>query len=250
MIVFWNGSLVEGGVVSLPVSDPLFLRGEGIFETIRADGGLPCLWERHERRLRKSALKMGLSVPEDGILQERVIEVLRANGLKSARVRITVGPEILITAEPLPERPPEVAAVTSAVPVNDLSPLAGIKATSYAENMWLVRQSGVDEVIRPNTRGELCEGCLSNVFFVKDGRIHTPSLETGCLPGVMRAEIVERVPVVEGRWPLEVLAEADEIWLSNATSRLRLVRQLDGRALPPSGGRLAEVRAAAGLAGN
>lgn len=226
--------MVEEGVVSLPVTDPLFLRGEGIFETIRAEGGQPCLWERHYERLGHSAARMGWDVPGSEWLLGQIEELLAANGLSSARVRVTIGKELLITAGELPPAVEVVTAITSDCPVNERSPLAQVKCTSYAENMVLLRESGVDEVIRPNTRGELCEGCVSNVFFVKDGRIHTPSLDSGCLPGVMRAHLMCQVAVGEGRWGMDVLKDAEEVWLTNAIRGLRSLSFLNGRKLESS----------------
>ncbi len=231
MIVSWNDRLIEGGEFSLPVSDAVFLRGEGAFETIRAEGGEPCLWTQHHARLCFSAKKLGLVVPGRAVLLDTIRRVIAANHLESARVRVTLGEGCLISAEPLPEEGGEIHVVTSSCPVNERSPLAQVKSTSYAENMILLRESGFDEVIRPNTRGEICEACISNLFFVKDGVLHTPSLKTGCLPGVMRQEVVQHLEVQEGEWPMEVLDSVDEIWLSNALRRLRPVASIDGREL-------------------
>ena len=89
-------------------------------------------------------------------------------------------------------------------------------------------------MIRPNTRGEICEGCISNLFFVKEGLIHTPSLKTGCLPGVMRGELVRNLEVREGEWPMELLEEVEEIWLSNALRRLRPLTTFNGREMAKS----------------
>jgi branched-chain amino acid aminotransferase len=231
MIVSWNDRLIENGEFALPISDGVFLRGEGIFETIRAEKGEPCLWRAHFERLCSSAKKLGLKIPDEGGLLESVRRVIEANELGSARVRLTLGEGCLVSAAELPEETSEIHVVTSSCPVNELSPLAQVKCTSYAENMILLRESGVDEVIRPNTRGEVCEGCISNLFFVKEGVIHTPSVKTGCLPGVMRGEVVRNLEVREGEWPMELLEEVDEIWLSNALRRLRTVTTFNGRKM-------------------
>ena len=122
----------------------------------------------------------------------------------------------------------EMHVVTYDCPINEQIPLAQIKCTSYAENMFLLRESGVDEVIRPNTRGEICEGCISNLFFAKNGLIYTPSLQTGCLPGVMRQEVMRHIEVREVEWAMADLKSCDEIWLSNALRRLRAVTSIDG----------------------
>lgn len=249
VIASWNGRLMRDGTLPLPLTDEVFLRGRGVFETIRAENGRPLLWDRHFARLRNAAGCFGWKLPGKDVLEEQIIEVTAANGLEQARVRITVGREILITAEPLVERPWWATAVSSTVPVNERSPLAGIKCTSYAENMWLLGEVEEDEVVRPNLRGDLCEGCVSNVFFVKNDRIHTPALDCGCLPGVMRAELLSCLSVEEGHWPIEVLREASEIWLTNATGRLRAVSRFDGRALDRDCPRFWEARTRLGLVG-
>ena len=243
MIVSWNGELVEEGEVLISAFDPMLLRGQGVFETIRVVEGEPRFWEEHYNRFRRSGDSIFPDAPLRDELETQLRKVVEANGLKNARVRITFGTNLLITAEPLDDDVPTVSAATAEnYPVNERSPLAKIKCTSYAENMRILWQFGVGEVIRPNTRGELCEGCISNVFFVRDGRIHTPSLETGCLPGVMRTQLIRRNKIEEGTWPLEVLLDADEIWLSNAIRRLRCVVTLDGRKMPPASDLFWEIR--------
>jgi branched-subunit amino acid aminotransferase/4-amino-4-deoxychorismate lyase len=231
MIVSWNGHLIEGGEFTLRVSDGVFLRGEGVFETIRTDKGEPCLWNQHFERLAYSAKKLGLIIPDQLVLLDWIRRVIVANQLLSARLRVTLGEGCLISAESLPEEQAEIHVVTSDCPINEQSPLAQIKCTSYAENMLILRQSGVDEVIRPNTRGEICEGCISNLFFVKSEMIYTPSLQTGCLPGVMRQEVMRHIEVREVEWAMADLKSCDEIWLSNALRRLRAVTSIDGRDL-------------------
>ena len=231
MIVSWNGHLLEGGEFTLRVSDGVFLRGEGVFETIRIDKGEPCLWNQHFERLAYSAKKLGLKLPDQLVLLDWIRRVVVANQLLSARLRVTLGEGCLISAESLPEEQAEIHVVTSDCPINEQSPLAQIKCTSYAENMFLLRESGVDEVIRPNTRGEICEGCISNLFFVKNDVIYTPSLQTGCLPGVMRQEVIRHIEVREVEWAMVDLKSCNEIWLSNALRRLRAVTSIDGRDL-------------------
>ncbi len=243
MIVSWNGGLVEEGEISISAFDPMLLRGQGVFETVRVVDGEPRFWGEHFERLSRSGDSLIPEMPKREVLESQIQEVVEANELKNSRVRVTLGTNLLITAEPLEDDIPIVnVAIADHWPVNERSPLVGIKCTSYAENMRILRQFGTGEVIRSNTRGELCEGCISNVFFVKEGRIYTPSLETGCLPGVMRSQVIRRNRVEEGKWPLEILLEADEIWLSNAIRRLRCVSILDGKEMPPPSDFFWEVR--------
>lgn len=238
MIVSWNGRLIDEDEVRVSPFDGGLLRGEGVFETMRADQGKVCHWPRHYARLLRSAQKLSLEVPDPLVLENRLEDVLRANQLlkEPARIRLTLSGNILVTAVTLPVRSERYRVGISEYPINERGPLVGGKVCSYAENMTILKQSGLDEMIRPNTQGELCEGCLSNVFFVMGGEIRTPSLETGCLPGISRELVLERFPeVVEGEWPIEILKEADEVWLSSSTRILSWVDELDGREMGPPG---------------
>ena len=223
---------MEAEEVKVSLAEALLLRGEGVFETIRVAAGEVLYFADHYRRLTASAKRLGLQVPEQKLLADRIKGVFAQNGLSEARVRVTLGANCLITAEMLePEQlTVDVSTLGKDYPVNEQSPLAGVKCTSYAENMVLLRLGEVDEVLRANTRGELCEGCLSNVFFVKNGKVHTPALETGCLAGVMRQQVMKVIEVEEGIWPFEIVNEADEIWMSNSIRRLRFVSSIDGKS--------------------
>ncbi len=242
-MVYWNDTLMDAGAVGIPIGDHTFLRGEGVFETIRAKQGGPVFWRDHAARLSKSAERLFLSLPEEGLLRGRIEELLEANRLRDARVRITLGENCLITAAPLQVRESGVKlGLRPEYPINERSPLAGIKCTSYAENMTILRSSQESEVLRPNTRGELCEACHSNVFFRIADRLFTPSLETGCLPGVMRKQVLARTSVEEGVWPYEMIKEAEEIWLSNSINKLCWAESLDGEKLAKPSALFHELR--------
>jgi len=196
-------------------------------------GGEPLYFSDHHRRLTSSARRLGVSVPQEEALREELKELVSKNDLREARVRVTLGENCLITAEALEpeEMGVEVSTLGEKYPVNERSPLVGMKCTSYAENMLLLRLGGTGEVLRSNTRGELCEACLSNLFFERGGKVYTPSLETGCLPGVMRQQVMKVIEVEEGCWPFEILREADAVWLSNSIRRLRFVSAIDGKSM-------------------
>ncbi len=235
---------MEASAVGVPIRDATYLRGEGVFETIRAIGGEPLFFEDHYQRLKKASAFFSFVIPDEKNLHERVRKLLEVNQLQEARIRITLGENCLITTLPLePESLGAKATLAPQAPINERSPLAGIKCSSYAENMSLLRLAKSDEVLRPNTQGELCEGCLSNVFFIKEGRLFTPSLASGCLPGVMRKQVLACTAVEEGSWPFEVLQEVDEIWLSNSIRRLRYVSEIDGKKMPAPSPLFHELRA-------
>lgn len=242
MIVSWNGKIVDGEEVFGLLNDPLVLRGEGVFETIRGEGERVYHFGAHYQRLARGAEILGLPCPEKAALEETMAGLLKKTGHPFSRIRITLGRNCLVTVEELVLRDGDWKVMTSAIPVNHRSPLAGVKCSSYAENVLILRNTPCDEVLRPDLDGNLSEGCLSNVFFIHEGQLCTPELSTGCLPGVMRGRIIEIAKVVEGKWPIAILKEASEIWLTNATRGILRVGEIDGREMPPACERLAEIR--------
>ncbi len=243
--IWCNGSWREDGRLEIAAADRGLLHGLGLFETMLAlDGRLP-LWDRHLARLRRSCQRLGWPEPED--LTEIIRELLEKDDLAHgpARVRLTLtagsvaGADGLtfVQAARLPETPAFVAAIISPWPRNERSPLAGLKCASYAENLLaldVARQAGCSEAIFFNTAGHLCEAAMANVFVVLDGRLVTPPLASGCLPGVARSLVLELSGADEADVTVEDLARAEAMFLTSATRGPVPVRQLDGREFPGS----------------
>jgi branched-chain amino acid aminotransferase len=208
---------------------------------------------------------MGLPEVDDDACRAGVAAVLDGQDLPLGRIRITytggpaplgsgrgdAAPTLVVVAAPLPAPATEVKAVTVPWPRNEMAALAGVKVTSFAENVHALaeaRKVDASEAILPNTRGNLCEGTGTNVFAVVDGVLVTPPLMAGCLPGVTRALVLEVVPEVdEDDVPMPRLAEADEVLLTSTTRDVQPLRMLDGRPLPGVDGSWAQ-RAMAALA--
>lgn len=262
--VWINGSLVDPDEASVPVSDHGFTVGDGVYETLRTVGGRPFAVGRHLARLRRSALLVGIEVPRsDRALREVLAQVIGAAAVPEARVRITLTagpggpgtrrgdgpPTLVVSAGPLDTWPAEATAVTVPWPRNEMSALAGAKATSLAESVHALaeaRRVGASEAILPNTRGDLCEGTGSNVFVALGGELVTPPLTAGCLPGVTRALLLEALPTVdEADVPVPHLSQADEVLLTSTTRGVQPLRALDGRPLPGRQGPWAQASMAA-----
>ncbi|MDQ2650826.1 MAG: aminotransferase class IV, partial [Actinomycetota bacterium] len=131
---------------------------------------------------------------------------------------------------------PSTAVVTVPWTRNERSAVAGIKTTSYAENVRALARAherGASEALFANTVGQLCEGTGSNVFVVVDGTVLTPPLSSGCLAGVTRALVLECHDVTEQDLPLDVLRTADEVFLTSTGRDVQAVHQIDDRALDP-----------------
>ncbi|WP_313407933.1 aminotransferase class IV [Aeromicrobium sp.] len=230
--------------------------GDGVFETAAVIDGRPFALTRHLERLATSAEGLGIGRPDLDLVREGVERTLEGQDLPFGRVRITVtsgagplgsprgdaGLTHIVVTEPA-ERPPEVSSIVT-VPWtrNEHGALAGLKTTSYAENAKMVeyaRARGASEAVMANTRGDLCEGTGSNIMYVLDGQIVTPTLESGCLAGITRALALEWLSddfdVVERDAPIEVLADADEVMLVGTTRTIQAIGRVDDRELPAPG---------------
>lgn len=249
MSVWINGELVPDEDAKISVFDHGLVTGDGVFETVKVVAGTPFALSRHLARLRVSALGLGLADPDLGQLRAAAVAVIEASPrVALARLRITVTGGIaplgseranspLTAVVALGEQKPPSSAVDVAVvpwPRNEHGAMAGIKTTSYAENVRALAyaaERGCNEAIFANTAGNLCEGTGSNVFVVLGGRVITPRLSAGCLAGVTRALVIEWAGAVEEDVPLAALAEADEAFLTGTTRDVQPIRTVNGSAL-------------------
>lgn len=262
MKVWVDGSVCDEGDARVSPFDHGLLTGDGVFETVRAYNGKPFALERHLDRLKASGDGLGLEMPDLERLRSAVREVLSANGLHEARVRITVtggrsplgsvrgadGPLVIVAAAAHTDYEPDVSVAIAPWPKSERSAVAGLKTTSYAENVvalaW-ARDRGAGEAIFANLAGNLCEGTGTNVFLVLDGSLITPPLSAGCLAGVTRALVVEALDVEERDVPAGALAGASEAFLTSTTREVHPIRTVDGTSLSECPGPHTERAAAA-----
>lgn len=243
-----NGALtpVEQGVVG--VVDHGFTVGDGVFETLKIDKGVPYALTRHLRRLARSAAGLDLPIPDESLVRDAVSQVCARGGydLGVLRITYTSGPgplgsargeqgcTLAVVSMPGKPWPPSTKVHVSQWPRNERSPIAGLKTTSYAENavaLAAAKQVGASEAVMANLAGQLCEGTGSNVFVVVAGEVLTPPLSSGCLAGVTRGLVVEWFDVTEAVLPLDVLDSADEVFLTSCTRDIHPVHSVDDRLL-------------------
>lgn len=253
MRVWFNGSLLDDPQDSvIRVDDHGITVGDGVFETLKVVDGQPFALTRHLQRLRASAAGLGLPEPDPEEVRRGVTAVLDGMPLALGRLRITLtagpaplgsgrgdGPASLIVVADAMEPAPESTAIRRVPWVrNERGALAGLKTTSYGENVVALaraRESGASEAIFANTVGNLCEGTGSNIGYVIGGEARTPSLASGCLAGVTRALLLEWCDVVEVDEPIGVLDEAEEVFLVSTTRDVQPVHRLDDRDLGAPG---------------
>ena len=251
--VWVGGSLRDPVDARVSALDHGLTVGDAVFETCKVVDGVPFALTRHLRRLATSAEGLGLNPPDDGQVRGAVDAVLDAARVPLGRLRITwtagVGPlgsdrsdspgTLVVAASETEPWPLAVGATTVPWTRNERSATAGLKTTSYAENVLALRyarERGGSEALMANTRGELCEGTGSNVLVVVDDVLVTPPLGSGCLAGITRELLLEwageeGLPVQEQAVPFDVLQDVEEVLLTSSTRNVQPVSALDGRPL-------------------
>lgn len=263
MIAIINGVYSENAAV--PVNDRGFTLGDGLFETIPLYAGRPFLLDRHLSRLRDSAEIISLRIPfADTDIANAATNLAKRGGISRGVARLTVtrgvgprgygiadcdSPTWVVTVEPYEpmsqekwERGFALASVT--IRKNASSPLSGVKSTSALERIMILdeaKSSGADEALVLSTQGHIACGSAVNIFWTRDGRVETPSLDCGILPGVTRGMVLElagseKLKTVEGRFPPSVLAEAQEVFVTNSLIGIVPVTRIDGREISANPG--------------
>ncbi|MGM0592385.1 MAG: aminotransferase class IV, partial [Halobacteriota archaeon] len=214
-----DGELVSADEASVNVRDRGFMYGDAAFETLRAYGGDVFEWEAHAARLRETCelLQLDHGLTDDD-LRGRIQEALDANGLGDAYVRLSVTRGVQpgkLTPDPAVE--PTVVVVVSELSrggrggptvwdgaatlqtvktrrIPDRSLPARAKTHNYLNGILArleLRVTGADEAMLLDASGRVTEGATSNVFFVSDDALCTPSLDGPVLPGVTRSVVLE-----------------------------------------------------------
>jgi branched-chain amino acid aminotransferase len=253
MHVWVNGQLLRDPEAPvLGVTDHGFTVGDGVFEALKVVDGRPFALSRHLARLVRSAHALGLPDPDLDVFRNAVTEVLAQEHLALGRIRITYTagsaplgsargdgmPTAVVVAAPMQPAPKTTTVARVPWPRNERGALAGVKSTSYAENVVALAEAarhGAGEAIFANLAGHLCEGTGSNVGYVIDGEVRTPTLASGCLAGVTRELLLEWYDVQEIDEPVEVLDSADEIFLLSTTRDVQGVHRVDDRDVPAPG---------------
>ena len=260
-----NGEVVSANEATVPVRDRGFMYGDGVFETLRVYGGEPFAWPAHRDRLRRGADRLGFgdAVPDD--LRERVDATLAANDFAEAYCKVSVtrgsqpgtltpdpevDPTVVVYVAPLPRggvdgesvwddpatiqtvrtrRPPDAALPADAKTHNYLPGiLARLELRRAATDDF-----AADEAVMRDADGHVAEGATSNLFFVDSGVLKTPSADLALLPGVTRSVVLELAAAEEftvetGRYTVDDVREADEVFLTNSTWEIRPVTSVDG----------------------
>ncbi len=253
--VFLNDKLVDIDKACISVTDSGFLYGAGLFETMRANNGVVFSLKDHLDRLFFSAASLSVPIEETydkKYITDAIYKLLKANKLTEARLRLTLTsgpmvredeqqkPTLLIIATKLTPYPDEyyrngVLVVLSPFRQNIAEPIYGHKTTSYFSRMLALKwahQKRAAEALWFTVDNRLAEGCISNVFLVKDSILYTPFIRTPILAGVARKTVFQiafrdSIELVEKDLYIDDVLAADEIFLTNVIMQILPISRVE-----------------------
>ncbi|MFD2444285.1 aminodeoxychorismate lyase [Bacillus sp. CGMCC 1.16607] len=268
MFIYMNGKIVSKEEAFVSAFDHGFLYGVGLFETFRVYDGHPFLLEDHLQRLNQGLNELCIERNFSKEEVEKVLSLLLGeNGYKDAYIRLNVSagigelglsaepyqePNIIMYSKPLPkagkdiqEKKAQLLAIRRNTPEGNYR----LKSHHFLNNILAKREIGsaLDiEGIFLTANGELAEGVVSNLFWIKKGKIYTPSLETGILNGITRQFVMklgEQIgfEVDEGFYRPEELNDADEIFITNSIQELVGICQWNHRNFPGKEGEVTRL---------
>ncbi|MCF8720608.1 aminotransferase class IV [Nitrospina gracilis] len=254
-----NGTISDNAYIS--VLDHGFLFGDSVYEVVSTIQGRPVFLAEHMRRLRRSAAALNLGIPySDEKFAEEIGRTLNSANNSESYIRMIVtrgvgeldldptsctSPNVIIMVKEAVVYPQEnydkgihLALVSVKRNLKEsLNP--GLKTGNYLNNVLAkmeANRTGAADALMLNASGYLTECTTSNIFFVKDGRIFTPSLDCGILEGITREKILwlareNGFLVEEGEWPPEALEQAEEAFITGTVKKVMPVTWLNGRPI-------------------
>jgi aminodeoxychorismate lyase len=256
-VIYLNKVMLEATKARVAPVSSAMLYGRGVFTTVAIYNGKPFRWPDHWRRLKDHAERLDVDLTEanENNVGEAIRKLVAVNQVKNGRARVILlarsGRDVwktkkasprktdllIMTGEPQKIPVAGMSLAVSPYRFNTFSPLSGIRSLNYLEQVlsWEEAQArDFDEAVMLNERGEIVSATMANIFWVKGGTLHTPTLSTGAIAGVTRAAVIQLVnklfiPIIEGVYDLADLAEADEIFLTSASLGLATVTTFDFR---------------------
>jgi branched-subunit amino acid aminotransferase/4-amino-4-deoxychorismate lyase len=253
MKAIFNHNTIQTGDLKLQSLYRATFYADGFFETMRAENGLIPLWKYHSNRLRQAGLVAGL------LGLEEIIELIPAYVKKmhsdspgdlTMRCKLTIWRDGMGLYSPQTDQANFLltSALMERSKVNlihqvgfcqhmfntwhVLSRFKQIGAQAYVLAAREMKNRSLEDIIILDAQGNISEALYSNIFWLKEDRLHTPALQTGCVEGTMRNYLMEKLPVHthEVYCTREELLQADSIFFSNALGICHL-SQLEGLPL-------------------
>lgn len=253
--IYINNKIVPESDALISVFDRSYLYGEGIFETLRSYGGHVAFADLHYERLKKNCKRLNIDVSLDKhSFEKAILKTINANDLKDAYIRVTVSPvgasyglakpkkmttNFSIFCNEFKGRPKELYQKGAKVIIvrdipSDPPFMADLKSTNYLNKIMArdeIIEKKADEGVFCTPQGKILEGSASNIFIVKKGRLYTPPISEGILPGITRSlvlNLAESVGLKTSEAPINIneLRDCDEVFLTGSTAEILPVKEL------------------------
>ncbi len=256
-VIYLNKVMLEATKARVAPVSSAMLYGRGVFTTVAIYNGKPFLWSQHWDRLKDHAERLNIDCQgaNERNVGDAVRKLLAVNQVRDGRARVILlarsGRDVwrakkestrktdllIMTSEAQKISAAGLSMAVSPYRNNTFSPLVGIKSLNYLDQVlaWEEAQAReFDEAVMLNERGEIVSATMANIFWAKEGTIHTPALSTGALAGVTRGAVIELaakqfIPLIEGVYDLGDLTEADEIFLTSSSYGVAPVTTFDFR---------------------
>ena len=257
MKIYINGKFVPEEKAMVSILDRGFLYGDGAFETMRAYNGKVFKIEEHIKRLSATLHALNIKPPAEIFKTSQLLNfILKENRLKDAYLRLGVTrgkgkggfeitkemkPTIYIIARPFKPSPESFyqkgvkASIVSIRKTPSSSLNSKLKTHNFLPNILAkieAKKKGAFEGIMLDQKEYICEGAVSNIFFVKSGILFTPSSQCDILEGITRQTVIElakelKIPVKEGKFKVLSLYNSDECFLTNSLVEILPVKKID-----------------------
>jgi branched-subunit amino acid aminotransferase/4-amino-4-deoxychorismate lyase len=256
-VIYLNKTMVEATKARVAPVSSAMLYGRGVFTTLSIYNSRAFLWSKHWRRLSSHATKLDIDFTgctEKGV-GDALQKLIALNRVKEGRARVILlarsGRDIwktksqggkktdllIMTGDPQKVPQNGLSLAVSPYRVNTFSPLSGIKSLNYLDHVlaWEEAQSrDFDEAVVLNERGEIVSATTVNLFWARNGTLHTPTLSTGAVAGITRECVIDLagkhfIPLVEGIYEMNDLTDADEIFLTSSGLGVAPVTTFDFR---------------------
>jgi aminodeoxychorismate lyase len=259
VLIFLNGRFVPEERAVVSVFDRGFLYGDGLFEAIRIRNAKPFRWRLHLERFRQGAEHLKIRPPfSPGAILKFARQLIEKNKMPDALLRLSLSrgvgqrgyspagaksPTFVMTLHPAPaidlKHPPRWKLITASPRLPTNEPLAQFKTANKLPQVLARAEAdaaGADEALLLNTAGRVVEGTTSNLFWIAGGRICTPPLVEGVLPGVTRQVVLEicralKLPTREIAPRPRELRSAQGVFLSMSSWGIVEAVALDGKLL-------------------
>ncbi|MHC4322035.1 MAG: aminodeoxychorismate lyase [Planctomycetota bacterium] len=254
--IFLNDKIIPETEGNISSGDRGFLYGDGVYETLRSYNGKPFKLAEHLERMRYSSEQLKISFAyTNADIGEWINELIEKNSSQDAYIRITLSrgtgggrlqmddniePTTLIQVKPLTPYDIKlyeegISLVVSNYRRSTSCPISRHKSTNLLKSIILkeeAKKRSAHEAIIMNTDEYVAECVVSNVFFVNNGSVVTPSLDTNILPGITRRTVLDickesGIPAGEELFKVEALLNANEVFITNSLMEIIPVSKIE-----------------------